>query len=64
MSTTEAQKQANKKYHEKLVAFTIRMKPNELARYKKAAETAGQSFRGFVLAAMDEKIKESRGSIK
>lgn len=59
MATSESQKRANKKYHEKLVAFTIRMKPDELERYKKAAETAGQSFRGFVLAAMNAAIKNN-----
>lgn len=53
MATTESQKRASQKYHRKLAAFTIRLKPEELERYKKAAETAGQSFRSFVLASMD-----------
>ncbi len=64
MATSEVQLAANRKYHKKLSAFTIKLKPDELERYKKAAESAGKSFRGFVLAAMDEKIKENRESIK
>lgn len=57
MATSGAQLAANRKYHKKLSAFTIKLKPDELERYKKAAESAGQSFRGFVLVAMDAAIE-------
>lgn len=57
MATSEVQLAANRKYHRKLSAFTIKLKPDELERYKKAAESAGQSFRSFVLSSMDSAIK-------
>jgi predicted HicB family RNase H-like nuclease len=40
----------------KLAAFNIRLKPSLLAHYQDAANKAGMSFRGFVLAAIEEKI--------
>lgn len=57
MATSEVQLAANRKYHKKLSAFTIKLKPEELERYKKAAADGGKSFRGFVLSSMDSAIK-------
>ena len=53
MATSEVQLAANRKYHKKLSAFTIKLKPDELKRYKKVAADGGKSFRGFVLSAME-----------
>lgn len=57
MPLTEAEKKACKKYQAKLKAFTIRLKPDEMARYKAAAERQGLSFRSFVITAMDKASK-------
>ena len=57
MATSEVQLAANRKYHRKLSAFTIKLKPDELERYKKAAAASGQSFRGFVISAMESATK-------
>jgi predicted DNA binding CopG/RHH family protein len=54
---TEADKRACKKYQAGLKAFTIRLRPEEMDRYKQAAEKAGLTFRSFVLSAMDKAIK-------
>lgn len=54
MTQTEAEKRACMKYQAKLKAFTIRLKPDEMARYKAAADKQGLSFRSFVITAMDK----------
>lgn len=51
---TEAEKQACLRYQKKLAQFSIKLKPDELQRYKEAAEKAGMSFRAWVLEAMDK----------
>lgn len=58
MPMTEADKRACKKYQAGLKAFTIRLRPKEMEKYKQAAEKAGLSFRNFVLSAMDKAIAE------
>ena len=55
---TDAQKKAMLKYQRSLGQFSIKMPKQELARYKAAAEKAGMPFRAWVLAAMDEKMKD------
>lgn len=55
MSTKEAKTRANMKYQrEKQKAITIRVRPEELERYKAKAEAAGLSFRAFIMAAMEK----------
>lgn len=58
MPMTEADKRACKKYQAGLKAFTIRLRPEEMDRYKQAAENAGMTFRNFVLSAMDKAIAD------
>ncbi len=58
MARTEADKRAQKKYQATLKAFTIRLRPEEMERYKQAADKAGMTFRNFVLSAMDKAIAE------
>lgn len=58
MARTEADKKAQKKYQASLKAFTIRLRPEEMERYKQAADKAGMTFRNFVLSAMDKAIAE------
>lgn len=54
---TEAEKRACAKYQrEKLKSITIRVKPEELERYKAAAKKSGMSFRAWMMSAMDDKI--------
>lgn len=47
-----------KNYQSKMSAFTIRVKPTVLDRYKTAAAKAGMSLRAFVLEALDEKVEK------
>lgn len=54
MATSEAQKRATRKYQASLKTFTIKMKADELTRYKQAAAQKGLTFRKFVLSAMDK----------
>ena len=54
--TTEAQKRAALKYQKTLGQISIRLPKEELAKYKQAAETAGMSFRAWVLRAMASQI--------
>ena len=51
---TEAEKQACLRYQKKLAQFSIKLKPEDMAKYKEAAEKAGMPFRAWVLAAMDK----------
>ena len=53
MAMTEAQKAYCLKYQKKQAQISIRLKPEELEKYKAAAEKAGMSFRAWVLMAMD-----------
>lgn len=46
------------KYQAKLSAFTIKVKPAVLDRYRTAAAKAGMSLRAFVLEALDEKVEK------
>jgi len=57
MPMTEADKRACKKYQAGLKAFTIRLRPEEMEKYKRAAEKAGMTFRSFVISAMDNAAK-------
>lgn len=63
MALTEAGKRACKKYQAGLKAFTIRVKAEDMERYKAAAEKRGTTFRNFVLSAMD-KAAADKGGIK
>jgi predicted HicB family RNase H-like nuclease len=54
MAMTEAEKQACLRYQKKLVQFNIKLKPEDMAKYKQAAEQAGMSFRAWILQAMDK----------
>ena len=54
MSTTEAQKRACKRYQKTLAQITIRLKHDDLERYKAAAAAAGMSFRAFLLAGLEK----------
>lgn len=58
MPMTEADKKAQRKYQATLKAFTIRLRPEEMERYKRAAENAGMTFRNFVLSSMDKAMAE------
>lgn len=54
---TEAEKRACTKYQrEKLKSISIRVKPEELDRYKAAAQKSGMSFRAWILMAMNKAI--------
>lgn len=50
---TEAEKQACLRYQKTLAQFSIKLKHDELKRYKDAAAKAGMPFRAFVLKALD-----------
>ena len=54
MAITEAQKKACLKYQKSLGQFSIKLPKPELERYKRAAEKAGMTFRGWVLTAMND----------
>lgn len=53
---TDAEKRACLKYQKTLAQFSIKLKPEELQRYKEAAKKEGMSFRAWVLAAMDKSM--------
>ena len=54
---TEAQKKAILKYQQSLKNVSIKVKPEVVERYKKAAELSGMSMREFILTAIEEKIE-------
>ena len=54
MAMSEAEKRACLKYQRSLAQFSIKLKPEELQRYKEAAEKAGMTFRAWVLTAMND----------
>ena len=53
---TEAQKRATTNYQKTLANIGIRVKREEYARYKAAAEKAGYSLREYILLSLEEKI--------
>ena len=56
MAMTEKQKAACLKYQKKQSQISIRLKPEDLAKYKAAAQRAGISCRSWVLASMDSAL--------
>ena len=56
MSMTKAQKDACLKYQRTLKQISVKLKPEELNKYKKAAQNAGMSFRAWVIMAMDKAV--------
>lgn len=54
MAMTDAQKRAALKYQRSLGQFSIKIPKPELARYKRAAEKSGMTFRAWVLTAMND----------
>ena len=53
--TSMAAKKAMLRY-QKTLAHSIRLKHDDMARYKAAAEAAGMSFRAWVLASLDKNV--------
>ena len=58
MAQSEAGKRACKKYQAQLKGFHIKLKPEQLDRYKEAAARKGLTFRSFVLSSMDKAMAE------
>ena len=58
MARTEADKRAQRKYQATLKSFNIKLKPEQLDRYKEAAARNGMTFRSFVLRSMDKAMAE------
>lgn len=54
---TDAQKEATKKYLNKLKNLSIRVKPEEAERFKREAAKRNMSLRAFVLSSINEKIE-------
>ncbi len=54
---TDAQKEATKKYLNKLKNLSIRVKPEEAERFKSEAAKRNMSLRAFVLSSINEKIE-------
>lgn len=59
MKTSEAQKEATKKYLKSLASISIRIKPEQADRIKKRAEEKGMSLRGYLL----DLIEKDMGSL-
>ena len=59
---TEAKKAAIKKYLDGFSQFVVRMRPDDLERLDRAAETAGKSRAAFVQDAIDEAISKQIGA--
>jgi hypothetical protein len=58
MSASESQIKATMKYaKEKLKRVPLDMKKDEYEKYKLYAESKGMSVRGFIVAAMEEKMQ-------
>ena len=56
MAYSEKQKEYTMKYLDKLKEVRFRVKPEDYARYKAAADQEGLSVRAFIMMAIDEKI--------
>ena len=54
--TSMAAKKAMLRYQKTLAHISIRLKHDDMARYKSAAEAAGMSFRAWVLASLDKNV--------
>ena len=49
-----------RKYQRTLGQISIRLPKDELAKYKEAAETAGMTFRAWVIKSMDNMILSTK----
>ena len=58
MAQSEAGKRACKKYQAQLKGFHIKLKPEQLNRYKEAAARKGMTFRSFVLNAIEKAMSD------
>lgn len=54
--TSMAAKKAMLRYQKTLAQISIRLKHEDMARYKAAAEAAGMSFRAWVLSSLDKNV--------
>lgn len=54
---TDAQKEATKKYLNKLKNLSIRVKPEEAEKFKQEASKRNMSLRAFILSSVNEKIE-------
>ena len=59
---TDAQKRANKKYHEKLEMITIRVPNGEPELFKDHAEKMGESLVAFLRRAAKETIERDNNN--
>lgn len=58
MSASESQIKATIKYaKEKLKRVPLDLKKEEYEKYKSFSESKGMSMRGFIISAMEEKMK-------
>ena len=57
MAVSQAQKKATENYLKKQEEIKIRVKKGRKDEIKAAAEKQGQSLNGYIVTAIDEKIK-------
>jgi len=62
--TTDAQKKASKKYHDKLEMISIRVPKGEPELYKEHAEKQGESLAAFIRRAAKETIENDNKKLK
>lgn len=55
---TEARKQANKKYRESMEQIRINLPKGRRAEIKEAAAASDESLNGFIVDAINQKIKK------
>ena len=54
--TSMAEKKAMLRYQKTLAQISIRLKHEDMARYKAASEAAHMSFRAWVLSSLDKNV--------
>lgn len=59
---TEAQKKAAENYLSGFSQFLVRMRPDDLKRLERAAESAGKSRAAFVLDAITDAVDKQIGA--
>ena len=58
---TEAERRAIKKYHGKQAGLTIRVTHEQKERILQAVNDSGDNAKGFILKAIDDRIKALKG---
>lgn len=61
--STDAKRAGNARYLAKLKTITVRMQPETAETIQQAAAAAGESVNGYILEAVEERMKRDKNNL-